>query len=415
MPAVATVFLRHRGDVLLIRRSPDSETYPDRWAAVSGYVEPGTDDPLEDAHREVREETGKADLAFVRRGEPLSVPDGDHEWTVHPFLFEVPDREVTPNHEFDEWAWRPPTAILDRETVPALWRTYRRVAADVDLIRADGTHGAAWLSVRALEVLRDRAGAVARGVTDGGREAVAETARELRDARPSMVVVRNRVNRVLSAADRTPAAVHDRAVDAIEAASAADREAASRAADRVADAGGPIATISRSGTVADAVREADAAVLIGESRPAREGVDVAAELAGGGHEATLTTDAALPASPSATSPGSVLVGADRVLPGGDAVNKVGTYPLALAAREAGVPVYVAAAADKIAPDAAVVRESGDPADLYDGAAPLRVESPIFERVPGALVDGVVTEAGVLDADAVAERAREHAALAAWDE
>lgn len=415
MPAVATVFLRHRGDVLLIRRSPDSETYPDRWAAVSGYVEPGTDDPIEDAHREVREETGRTDPAFVRRGEPLSVVDGDYEWTVHPFLFEVPDREVTPNHEFDEWAWLPPTAILDRETVPALWRTYRRVAPDVDRVREDTTHGSARLSRRALAVLRDEAGAVAHGAAAGGWDAVAALARDLRDARPSMVVVRNRVNRVLSEADRTPAAVHDRAVDAIAAAHAADGDAAAGAAARVADAGGPVATISRSGTVADAVREADAPVLIGESRPAREGVAVAADLADAGREATVTTDAALPGLVGNGGAGSVLVGADRVLPDGDVVNKVGTYPLALAAREAGVPVYVAAAADKVAPTDAAVREAGDPADLYDGDAPLRVENPIFERVPGDLVDGVVTEAGVLDGAAIAERAREHAALAAWDE
>uniref|UniRef100_A0A8C3BRW6 Methylthioribose-1-phosphate isomerase n=1 Tax=Cairina moschata TaxID=8855 RepID=A0A8C3BRW6_CAIMO len=45
--------------------------------------------------------------------------------------------------------------------------------------------------------------------------------------------------------------------------------------------------------------------------------------------------------PRAPSP-AVVVGADRVAANGDTANKVGTYPLALAAREHGVPLYVAA-------------------------------------------------------------------------
>lgn len=413
MPAVVTLFVRHGGEVLCIRRSANADAYPDCHAVISGFVEPETEDPVEDAWRELREETGIDDATLVRRGDPLSVIDGDYDWTVHPFLFEAPDREVDPNHEFDEWEWVSPTALIGRETVPALWETYRRVAPDVGLIKTDETHGSAWLSVRALEVVRDAAGEITFGASEGDWDDVAAVARDLRGARPSMVVVQNRIDRVMAEADRTPEAVHDRAIEAIEAAFAADEAAAARAAELIAEVDGPVATISRSGTVSAALEAADREVLIGESRPAREGIAAAEELAAIGVDVTVTTDAALPGLIRTRDVGCLLLGADRILPSGDVVNKVGSYPAALAAADAGIPVYVVASVDKVAPEGDVVRESGDPADVYDGDAAVRVENPIFERVSSALITAVVTEDGALDDDAIADRAREHDAMGAW--
>jgi ADP-ribose pyrophosphatase YjhB (NUDIX family) len=54
--AVVTVFLRHRGDVLLLRRSEDVDSYPGQWGAVAGHVE--NDDPHASALAEIEEETG---------------------------------------------------------------------------------------------------------------------------------------------------------------------------------------------------------------------------------------------------------------------------------------------------------------------------------------------------------------------
>lgn len=417
MPAVVTLFVRHGGEVLCIRRSADAGTYPDCHAVISGFVEPETDDPVEDAWRELREETGIDDATLVRRGDPFSVIDGDYDWTVHPFLFEAPDREVHPNHEFDEWEWVSPTALIGRETVPALWETYRRIAPDVGLIKNDETHGSAWLSVRALEVVRDVAGEIAFGASEGDWDDVAAVARDLRGARPSMVVVQNRIDRVMAEADRTPEAVHDRAIEAIEAVFAADEAAAARAAEMIAevddDPGSSVATLSRSGTVAAALEAVDREVLIGESRPACEGVAAAEELAAAGVDVTVTTDAALPGLIRDRDVGFLLLGADRILPSGAVVNKVGSYPTALAAADAGIPVYVVAAADKVASGGGVIREPGNPADVYDSDAAVRVENPIFERVPSALITAVVTEDGALDDDAIADRAREHDAMGAW--
>jgi translation initiation factor 2B subunit (eIF-2B alpha/beta/delta family)/8-oxo-dGTP pyrophosphatase MutT (NUDIX family) len=406
MPHVVTCFPRHRTHVLLGRRSDAVGTYPGRWAGISGYVEGDPADAEADARRELREEVGVESATLVRAGGPLDVRDGDRTWTVHPFLFEVASRDVDPNEEIDAHEWVSPPAIRDRETVPGLWDAYAAVAPTVETVATDGTHGSAWISVRALEVLRDGA-AVAESTP-----AVVAVARDLRDARPSMAAVANRVNRVLAAADRTPAAIRERAQEAAEAALDADDAAAARAAERC---GASVVTLSRSGTVLAALRTAEPSVLIGESRPAREGVDVAAALADDGLDVTLTTDAALSNELAARDPDAVLVGADAVLADGSVVNKVGTRGLALAAAREDVPVYAVAAADKVRPDEEMHGETGDAAQLYDGEAPLAVSNPIFDRTRADLVVGVITERGVLDAAGVEDVVAEHQKHARWDE
>ena len=398
---VATCFLRDpsTGRVLLTRRSDAVGTYAGRWAGVSGYVEGDPGDALDDARREIREET-RLDAELVRGGDPVDVVDGDHEWTVHPFLFDA-SGTPTPNEELAETEWVHATAMLDRETFPGLWAAYRRVGPTAEVVESDHEHGSSWLSLRALETLRDEAGDA------DGYERVADAARRLRDARPSMAVVANRVNRVLAEADRTPASVRTRAERAVDAAAASDDRAAATAADLLADAD-RVATLSRSETVREALSRLDCSVLVGESRPAREGVAVAESLAAD-RDVTLTTDAALPG----LGFDAVLVGADAVLPDGSVVNKVGTYPLALATARADVPCYVVTARDKVCVDESVHAEPGPAADVYDGEAPLSVANPTFERVPADLVC-VVTEDGPLDAEAVADTAADHREAAAWD-
>jgi translation initiation factor 2B subunit (eIF-2B alpha/beta/delta family) len=409
MPHVVTCFPRHRTHVLLARRSDAVGTYAGRWAGISGYVEGDPADAEADARRELREETGIESATLVRAGDPFDVRDGDRTWTVHPFLFEVATRDIDPNEEIDAHEWVSPPAIRERDAVPGLWDAYAAVAPTVETVATDDTHGSAWISVRALEVLRDRA-----AVADSADAAVA-VARELRDARPSMAAVANRVNRVLAEVDRSPAAIRDRAQAAAESALDADDAAAALAAERC---GASVATLSRSETVRaalrEALREATPSVLIGESRPAREGVDVAADLADDGLDVTLTTDAALSSELAARDPDTVLVGADAVLADGSVVNKVGTRGLALEAAREDVPVYAVAAADKVRPGERFEGETGADADLYDGSAPVRVANPIFDLTPADLVTGVITERGVLDAAGVGDVAAEHETHARWD-
>ncbi|WP_224333632.1 NUDIX domain-containing protein [Haloprofundus halobius] len=421
MTHVVTVFLREGAEVLLIRRSDAVGTYSGLWGGVSGYVEGAPEDALVDARRELREETGvdTGDATLVRAGDPLDVVDdeNDREWTVHPFLFETDSREVTPNEELADWEWVQPPAMLDRPTVPNLWETYRRIAPTVDGVRDDETHGAAYLSVRALEVLRDEAATVAFDPGDDERrkwDRIAAVARELRDARPGMAAVENRVNRAMFEADSKPESVRDATETVIRDALDADEAAASRATELLSTLNeGSIATLSRSGTATAALSDADRPLLVAESRPGGEGVAAAEAFAADGLDVTLTTDAALAHVVAEREVAAAVVGADTVFPDGSVANKVGTRTLALVAEREEFPLYVVAAADKVSPRDEFVAESRPGSELYDGDEPVDVENPLFDRTPADLVSGVVTEMGVLTGDDVATAAAKRREWSDW--
>lgn len=433
---VVTCVLRHGTEVLLRRRSDAVGTYPGRWGFVSGDAEGS---PAEQARREIAEEVGLLeDCRLVRSADPLTVDDGlGVRWHVHPFLFECGSTAVVPNEEVADLEWVQPPAIRERETVPGLWETYRAVAPSVETVRSDDEHGSAHVSLRALEVLRDRAADVVASDTatpdasgdfdsgggydtgggdntSGGYDAVADCARDLRDARRSMGVIATRVDRVMATADRSPGSVLDRAVEACDRAVSADADAAANGVDAVGDR---VLTLSRSGTVLATLRRADPdAVFVAESRPAREGVAVAEALADDGLDVSLCVDAAMAHVVERETVDTVLFGADAVLADGTVVNKVGSRLAALAAASAAGPVdcLVVCSRDKIVPDAEPTLESGPPGAVYEGDGDVGVHNPTFEGVPPDLVDGVLTEDGALSTDDVAAVAAEHEAFANWD-
>lgn len=403
MTEIVIAFVRNRGAVLLTRRGGDVEIAPGHWDGLSAPLEDG-DGAVDAARRLVGSATGLSSVTLAYAGESFTVREARRERTIHPVLFDSPTREHGTVEGVDSIEWVSPTAMLERETVPGLWEAYEQVAPSPTTIAADTIHGAATLSIRALEVLRDRA-AVA---DDWGT--LVETALELQDARPSMAVLENRLNRVMSAAEQSTDEVHDRASEEIGAALDADAAAADTAAKRLA---GPIATLSWSGTVEDALTELGAAVTVAESRPDREGIEIAESLAREGLDVTVTTDAALPAVVSDREFEAVLVGADTILPNGDIVNKVGTRALALAAERTDLPVYVVAARDKVATDDTFHPEQGPEAAVYDGPESIAVRNPIFDLTPGDLVTGVLTEDGLLDQRGISVVAAQHRSNADW--
>ena len=229
---VVTVFLRNRGEGLLFRRSEAVGSYTGQWGAVAGHVttdEGVTRDPETAARAEIREETGLSEetVTLVRAGDPFDVDDGDRQWRVHPFVFDGDRRNVTTNEETDEHEGCPPTEILRRETVPRLWTSYDRVRPGVETVAEDTEHGSAYLSYRALECLRDEAALRVEGQASGE---VHEVAIALREARPAMAVLANRVNRAMSdAGDPTdPAAVKRAAAETLAEAFDADERAGTR-------------------------------------------------------------------------------------------------------------------------------------------------------------------------------------------
>jgi len=92
---------------------------------------------------------------------------------------------------------------------------------------------------------------------------------------------------------------------------------------------------------------------------------------------------------------AVVVGADRITANGDVVNKIGTYPLALAAARAGVPFVVAAPESTVdaslASGADVEIEVRDAAEILGGLPDTPTLNLAFDVTPADLVTAIVTE------------------------
>ena len=165
-------------------------------------------------------------------------------------------------------------------------------------------------------------------------------------------------------------------------------------------------------------------VWVRETRPRFQGAGLTSwELGQHGVPHTLVSDSAAGHLLSRGRVDLVIVGTDRTTAGGDVANKVGTYPLALAARDNGVPFYVAAPSPSIdwtiEDGAGIPIEERDPAEVTrvwgvddDGVERrvrvvpegTRAANYAFDVTPKRLVTGLVTERGVCAADGGALRA-----------
>jgi 8-oxo-dGTP diphosphatase len=128
VPVVTAFLERADGRILLLRRSDRVATFRGRWAAVSGYLEDPT--PLDQALREIREETGlPADhLELIAEGRPVLARDGSTVFIVHPFRFLTRSSEVRIDREHTAAEWVDPSEIDRRTTVPKLDHAWRAVA-----------------------------------------------------------------------------------------------------------------------------------------------------------------------------------------------------------------------------------------------------------------------------------------------
>lgn len=147
-------------------------------------------------------------------------------------------------------------------------------------------------------------------------------------------------------------------------------------------------------------------VLATETRPFLQGARLTSwELSREGIPVRLLVDSAAGVMMSKGEVDAVVVGADRITANGDTANKVGTYLVALAAREHGIPFYVAAPISTLdceIPDGSGVqierRESGEITEfLGRRTAPDMVDAVnyAFDITPAALISAIITERGVV--------------------
>ena len=141
-------------------------------------------------------------------------------------------------------------------------------------------------------------------------------------------------------------------------------------------------------------------VYANETRPLRQGARLTAwELARVGIDVTVLPDSAAASLLRGGHIDLVMVGADRIAANGDVANKIGTYPLALAAREHHVPFYVAApwsTVDPHTPDGSVIAiEQRAAEELAPLPLGVRTYNPAFDVTPAKLVSAYVTDRGIL--------------------
>jgi methylthioribose-1-phosphate isomerase len=325
--------------------------------------------------------------------------------------------------------------ILDQTLLPGrlTWVACRDVDAVVEAIKslrvrgapAIGIAGAYGLAVAAAEAVRDGLGPTAARAHVLARGAI------IASARPTAVNLRWAVERALAAVPGLPEqtdaaalraallaearAIHE---DDRRLCAAIGRHGAALLRAAVGETGGVLTHCNTGalatggeGTALAAITTAwdqgcRLEVFADETRPLFQGARLTAwELVQRGIPVTVLVDGAAGHLLKTGRIAACIVGADRITARGDAANKIGTYALAVLAREHGVPFFVAAPSSTF--DLTI--ESGDDIPIEERAAaevlaPLgvaaapagaRAYNPAFDVTPARLITGIVTERGVI--------------------
>ena len=146
-------------------------------------------------------------------------------------------------------------------------------------------------------------------------------------------------------------------------------------------------------------------VYADETRPFLQGSRLTAwELMKDGIPTTVISDNMAGAMMKQGKIAAVVVGADRIAANGDVANKIGTYTLAILAKEHGIPFYVAAplsTVDLETPDGSLIPiEQRSSREVTHFAGKLitpdgvKVENPAFDVTPAKYITAIVTEQGI---------------------
>ncbi len=315
--------------------------------------------------------------------------------------------------------------IIDQTKLPGSLEILRLATVDgvVDAIRRLAVRGAPAIGacggLGMTLGLRERQPATAAEA----RRVLEETARRIGAARPTAVNLTWAVGRVQDAASSGADAPEIERLALAEGLAIVDEDR--EACRRMGEAGraelegkdtilthcntGRLATIGW-GTALGVVYAKAAAgepvhVYACEARPLLQGARLTAwELMDAGIDVTLIADSAAASLLAGGSVDAVIVGADRIARNGDTANKIGTFSLAIAARHAGVPFYVAAPASTFDPvmatgaDCVIEERPANEVRVVQGhpVAPdgVPVWNPAFDITPAELITGFITEIGV---------------------
>ncbi len=313
--------------------------------------------------------------------------------------------------------------LIDQTRLPMeeVWLSLDKVGDLAEAISSLRVRGAPALGVAgALGVAL--AARLAREKGEDVGEAVSRAAELLASTRPTAVNLKWGIDRVRKVYDPTwPESVDD-LIEAARAMVAEDEEINRLIGEVGADllgSGSRVMTHCNAGALAcvahgTALSVVEAAYKRGlvaevtatETRPLLQGSRLTAwELGRMGVAHRVTIDSGGAGLISSGEIDIVVTGADRIAANGDVANKVGTYPLALAARANNVPFIVAAPLSTIdfdTPDGGSIpielRSESEVLEMNGvRLAPegTRAYNPAFDVTPAEFVSAIVTEAGVV--------------------
>ncbi|MDX1442994.1 MAG: S-methyl-5-thioribose-1-phosphate isomerase [Gammaproteobacteria bacterium] len=260
------------------------------------------------------------------------------------------------------------------------------------------------------------------GVKEKGLEALDEVADELAASRPTAVNLQWALQRMRRAAGKEGASLESLEAEAkrIHAEDIEQNRTMAALGAAYLLPGSRILTHCNTGALATAgigtalgvIRQANiegklAKVMFTETRPWMQGARLTAwELAHDGIRATLLTEGAVAGELAHEGLDWLIVGADRIAANGDTANKVGTFALAIMARQFGAKVMVVAPSGTV--DMSLKSGADIPIEYRDGIELLKaagmekapdgitVANPAFDITPAQWIDVIVTEQGTVE-------------------
>ncbi len=252
------------------------------------------------------------------------------------------------------------------------------------------------------------------------------TAKRINSTRPTAVNLQNCINRMMKKAEELPSLPKKTMAKRLreEAYRIKDEEEKASASmgrygSTLIKNGDVILTHCNTGSLATAgvgtalgvIRTAYASgknikVIACETRPLLQGARLTAwELKRDSIPFELITDSAAAYAMKNRGVSKVIVGADRILLDGSTANKIGTYALAIIAKEHNIPFYVAAPVSTIDPRTKTANmlkkiEQRSPEEVLNVLSRLRIAkdanalNPAFDITPGSMISGIITEKGV---------------------
>jgi methylthioribose-1-phosphate isomerase len=317
--------------------------------------------------------------------------------------------------------------MIDQRKIPGklewyICRGYRDV---ISAVQKMVIRGAPAIGVAAAMGLAKGAESIRTKSIDRFRDRFKEISGEMLQARPTAVNLRwsiERMNRIVEEAKGQSVSeiknrIKKEADRILSEDIAINREIGRQGLDLI-PRGGTVITHCNAGALATAgygtalgvVRAAHDAgkkikVIADETRPWLQGLRLTAfELMEDNIPVTVIADSAAGSLMRQGRIDVAVTGADRIAANGDVANKIGTYNLAVLAKENGIPFYVAAPIStidlKIKNGDLIEIEERDPGEITRVAGhmigPIKVQAlnPVFDITPAKYVSGIITEKGI---------------------